>query len=232
MGYIKLPMPYEGKNLTETVQILSDVVIKLRKELQFGLQNLDGENIPGLNKMVTDIDGNATLISQTSEQIVLMAQDVAGNSSSISVMSGQISLMAQDVAGNTSSISVLSGQIALKVSTSQYTASVIVDKINGGTVSINASKIDLTGITRIYDPASASRYIEFSGGNMSLFKTNATNSAIIFPGSCSVSNPAYTDALLLSAFGNIIIQSSNAYLDVSGVYGIIWGTNAPTAVFG
>ena len=211
MGYIKLPMPYEGKNLTETVQILSDVVIKLRKELQFGLQNLDGENIPGLNKMVTDIDGNATLISQTSEAIVLLAQDVSGN---------------------TSSISVLSGQIALKVSTSQYTASVIVDKINGGTVSINASKIDLTGITRIYDPASASRYIEFSGGNMYIFKTNATNSAIIFPGSCSVSNPAYTDALLLSAFGNIIIQSSNAYLDVSGVYGIIWGTNAPTAVFG
>lgn len=211
MGYIKLPMPYEGKNLTETVQILSDVVIKLRKELQFGLQNLDGENIPGLNKMVEDISGNATLISQTSEAIVLLAQDVSGN---------------------TSSISVLSGQIALKVSTSEYTASVIVDKINGGTVSINASKIDLTGITRIYDPASTSRYIEFSGGNMSLYKTNDTNSAIIFPGSCSVSNPANTDALLLSAFGNIIIESSNAYLDVSGVYGITWGTNAPTALFG
>lgn len=45
MPLVALPFPEEGKNIPETVTNLTDTVLKLRKELEYLLQNLDEENV-------------------------------------------------------------------------------------------------------------------------------------------------------------------------------------------
>jgi hypothetical protein len=120
--------PEYGSNEKETIQNLMDAVFKMRKELNFILYNLDDKNIPQLAKIIGDIDANHTAIIQTENEISLIAQDVAG-------VQGQIT--------------VLAGEVSLKVSDSDITASLIVSRINGGTVQINAANIDLNGIVRV-----------------------------------------------------------------------------------
>jgi hypothetical protein len=45
MPDVNLPMPFWGKNDKETIEILFDTVLKLRKELEFLMYNLDTKNV-------------------------------------------------------------------------------------------------------------------------------------------------------------------------------------------
>ena len=152
MSKVTLPSPYRGENTEETVDILMDTVLKLKKELQFLMYNLDNENVPGINSIVEDVNGNYSLIQQNADSI---------------------SSIVTDVNGNYSSIQQNASAIALKVSSSDYTASIIVSKINGGTAEIDASNIDLTGITRIYDPSNSSNFLTISSGDANLYSSGS-----------------------------------------------------------
>lgn len=161
MATISLPMPEFGKTTEETVQILMDTVIKLRKELQYALYHLDEKNTPMLSTIVGDIESNYTAILQNENEITLLAQDVAGNTSSINVMSDEISLLAQDVAGNSSEISVLSNEINLKVSSNGIISAI---NLSPEEISINASKINLNGVTSMNGLARVSESLTLGQG--------------------------------------------------------------------
>lgn len=62
MPNVILPFPEEGKNDKETIQNLTDTVIKLRKELEFILGNLDEDNVIRAGGVVADwvYAGNVT----------------------------------------------------------------------------------------------------------------------------------------------------------------------------
>lgn len=149
--------------MSYTLESLSDEVSKIRKELNYILYHLDDENIPDLAVIKGDINGANTKILQTETAIQLLATDVEAN---------------------TAELTVQAGQIALKVSDNDITASLIVSRINGGTVQINAANINLNGVTtmnglaringgvELGDPTvSSSKYIRFN--NQASIRTGA-----------------------------------------------------------
>lgn len=131
---MKLPYPELGKSQNETVDNLYDTVIKLRKELEYTLYNLDSTNVPHLTDLdkqnvitASDIAGNKAAIITNANNISLIATDVSGHTSQISVMAGQISAHTSDIAGNTSAIIVNANSISLVSSTvSGHTSSLSV----------------------------------------------------------------------------------------------------------
>lgn len=70
----------------------------------------------------------------------------------------------------------------------------------------------------------------YVGDNIYLGDLMSSGKAIILGQRVSISNPFETDSLELNALGNIRLITSNK-LDLSGVGDIIWGKNAPRAVF-
>lgn len=94
---------------------------------------------------------------------------------------------------------------------------VIAPNICGGTI---------TALDRM--EASCDFYV---GNKIQLGEATDSGKEIIFSTAAGISNPLNTDNLCLSAFGDIILSTSMR-LDLSGVGDIIWGSNAPKAVFG
>ena len=128
---------------------------------QIDIPGLDLLSNPTFSSLSTDVNtinntvGNhATLIQQNSNQISLQATDISNINGTLS--------------GHTSSISQLSDSITSKVSYTDYTGNTIASKINqdATTVVIDASKIDLTGITTIYNPADKTRNLAILGDSM------------------------------------------------------------------
>jgi uncharacterized protein YoxC len=195
MSKVNLPSPYRGESTDETVDILMDTVLKLRKELQFLMYNLDEENVPGINSIVEDVAGNYSLIQQNATSITSLVSDVNDN----------YSLIQQNAS-----------DITLKVSTSEYTASIIVSKINGGTAVIDASNIELTGITKIYDPATVSNYLKISGGDAQLYNSQ------VFYGSLSAYDDIYSSEEIIELYGirhvGINASNGNCYIDANNTY--------------
>lgn len=208
---MNLPFPEVGKNDKETINNLYDTVLKLRKELMHTLMHLDGDNIPGLNQIVTDTAGNAAQLLIQAGQISSIVTDVAGNASlitqqadviqsvvssvstldgvvsnhtsSITQQAGQIQSIVSSVSeidgivsNHTSSITQLSNQISLKVSSDDFTASVIVGMINGSSVvKIDADRIDLTGITTIYESGSTNSFFRVYSGALAKMVYNGNS---------------------------------------------------------
>ncbi len=52
---VKLPFPEEGRSDKETIQNLYDVVLRLRKELEYQMAHLDSENVTSLDADITEI---------------------------------------------------------------------------------------------------------------------------------------------------------------------------------
>jgi len=208
MSKVNLPSPYKGENTEETVEILMDTVLKLRKELSFLMYNLDEENVPYINSLVEDISGNFTLISQTSDAITSVVSDVSGN---------------------TSSITQNSDAITFKVDSSDYTASIIVSLINSGTVEISAHNIDLNGIVNVNKLLTIGTSTETEDKQLTFHAGGVAESFIK-----STLNSGYSDLLIKSATITLMGWDGGVRFD-SNVYfngNIDWGTNSPTAVFG
>lgn len=194
MSAFNLPSPVISGNTKEDMQNLYDTVLRLRKELEYGLYNLDDSNIPGLNSVIADEIGNSTLIQQNAESISLLASDISGNTAAITVNANAISSLVTDVSGNTSSIiqnadnitSIVTdigsietdvsnntssitqnaSNIALKVSQTDYNGNEIVSMINqtATTIDIAAEKINLTGFVSFSNLTDGSTSI--SGDNI------------------------------------------------------------------
>jgi len=229
MSKVNLPSPYKGENTEETVEILMDTVLKLRKELSFLMYNLDEENVPYINSLVEDISGNFTLISQTSDAITSVVSDVSGNTSSITQNSDAITSVVSDVSGNTSSITQNSDAITFKVDSSDYTASIIVSLINSGTVEISAHNIDLNGIVNVNKLLTIGTSTETEDKQLTFHAGGVAESFIK-----STLNSGYSDLLIKSATITLMGWDGGVRFD-SNVYfngNIDWGTNSPTAVFG
>ncbi len=70
----------------------------------------------------------------------------------------------------------------------------------------------------------------YVGNNIYLGGSTETGKSIIFRSGASISNPENTDGLELNAAGTIALRTAYK-LDLSGAAEIVWGNNAPHAVF-
>lgn len=71
MASVNLPYPEQGRNDKETIQILYDTVLKLRKELSFALMNIDVDNSPALEGVVAQSKDNSATIQVLNGEIDL-----------------------------------------------------------------------------------------------------------------------------------------------------------------
>ena len=145
MSDVRIPSPNEGATTEELV----DLMYRYKKELEFILMNLDAKNVPMINSLIEDIDGNFTNITQNAEEISLVAGDVSGNTASIVVNSDAITSIVSDVSGNASSITQNADNINLRVEKTDYDGNTIASLINqtATTIDISANKINLNGVT-------------------------------------------------------------------------------------
>lgn len=155
---MNLPYPEYGKTTTETIDNLMDTTIKFRKILEYSLQHLDETNIPSLTGIVGDISGAYTEISQTQEQISLVAVDVAENKSELIVQAGQISAVVSDVAGNTASIEIQSQAIQIAVQATINNANLISQnttsiQLNSDEILLKAAQTEVDTLTGRVDTA-------------------------------------------------------------------------------
>lgn len=107
----RIPLPRRGATTEELV----DVMHLYKKELEFVLLNLDGDNVPVIPSMGQKIGENYSGITANENQIQLLVTDVEGNGAAITINSDQIQSVVLDVQGNSSSITQNADQIALNV---------------------------------------------------------------------------------------------------------------------
>ena len=250
---LNLPDISQAFNGNTNEQIL-DSLQKYRKELNFLLMNLDESNMPSIAGRLDGIDGSFSLIQQDLSSITLAVGNAQGDISALSITvggisttvsnhTGQISTINQTVSGiqstvsshtttigtHTSQITQMSNNISSIVSFTDVTGDQIASKINqtATTISLSASKIDLTGITRIYDPANTAKYAEFTGNQLTLVGTGSKS--LIFSNKASISANDTYDSLMLGSIGSIYLSATLLQLDDIG--GISWGANTAPAAY-
>jgi phage minor structural protein len=130
-----------------------------------------------------------------------------------------------------SQLTVQANQIATKVSYSDYNGNEIASRINqtATTVTIEASKINLDGITRVNSTLRIGDPLFDSGGKTILFRSDA-----------SIESPANTSALNIEANDYLYLYGSRIYfrsyygggaiVDLSSASNVIYGSNVPYSV--
>lgn len=144
MPLVRLPQAEELGNDKETIKHLIDIISRYRKELQFLLMNLDTKNIPMMQNVVDDVEGNKTAITQTSQDINLLAQDISGNQASINVNANAITNLVTDVDGNKTSITQNADSITSLVSDVENNQTSITQ--NASAIISKASKTELDSV--------------------------------------------------------------------------------------
>ena len=103
-----------GSNKQELQQIL-DTLTKYRKELNFLLMNLDGENMPAIAGYIEDAFGNISSIQQTIDGINITVSNALGDISSLQVQADNISALVGNNAGDIASLAIRAGLIQTMV---------------------------------------------------------------------------------------------------------------------
>lgn len=161
MANVVLPSVYEGMSNEEIIVVVG----KMKKTLDWLLNNLDLTNMPEVGNVVEDIYGNYSAISQTVDGIGLFVGNMIGEEAELIIQAGGITSfvtnMNEVVGGNSSTISQMADEISSIVSFTDVTGNQVVSRINqtATTVEISASKIDLTGVTTIYSSDKSSKAV-------------------------------------------------------------------------
>jgi len=173
-------------------------------------------------------------IEQTNERITMEVERIDESIATLQIEADNIQLSVQSLdsrLGNAEAQLVIqANQIEQKVSYSDYNGNEIASRINqtATTVTIEASKINLDGITRVNSTLRIGEPLYDSGEKSIIFRSDA-----------SIYSPANTESLVISTSGDIFFPASRvrfdspygggrSIVDLSTASSIIWGANAPT----
>jgi Prophage endopeptidase tail/Prophage endopeptidase tail N-terminal domain len=174
-------------------------------------------------------------IEQTNERITMEVERIDESIATLQIEADNIKLSVQSLdsrLGNAEAQLVIqANQIEQKVSYSDYNGNEIASRINqtATTVTIEANKIDLNGITQVNQALWIGEPYDY-----------ATDKAINFRSNATLMSPAYSDSVMLDTMGNIHLRAGGLLrfdspdggitttIDFSTAYRIIWGANAPT----
>ena len=186
-------------------------------------------------------DGIDLAVSNNAGSISALSLTVDGISTTVSNQAGQISTINQTVSGiqttvsshtttigtHTSQITQLDSEISSVVSWTDVTGNMVASLINqtATTITLQASKIDLTGITTIYG-SSAGDYVTVNSGMMSFFDSyNEVFRILPTTVGAALYNPSGTVVAVyedLRAMYNLIVDGSidvsTGDIDVNNLY--------------
>lgn len=242
----------------QTMEQILDTLLKYRKELNYLLMNLDLDNMPAIGGIIGDIDGDFSSIMQTIDAIDLRVGNAEGDLASLTLTAQGLQTQVSDNAGNistltqtaqgiqsqvsshdtllgthTSQISQLGNEVSSIVSFTDVDGNDIASLINqtATTITIAASKIDLTGVTTIYDadPLYAGfkvqangrglNFIDHLGGSYASISYDGFGGAMI-----------YSQAVLYlgSSTSTVSFRGGISFADASNIN---WGSYEPIAKF-
>jgi len=242
----------------KTNEQILDSLQKYRKELNFLLMNLNESNMPEVANRLEGLDGSFSQISQDVDQISLTVYDPNSGIAALNVTAGEISSTVASLDGDFSALSQTvdgisttvydsvnglgaawsqidqnANEITSIVSFTDIDGNAIASKINQTTttITIAASKIDLTGITTIYDadPLYAEfkvqangrglNFIDHLGGSYATISYDGFGGAMIYSQAVlQVGDPSST----VSFRGGISFENASS---------IKWGAYEPIAKF-
>jgi phage minor structural protein len=193
-----------------------------------------------LTETKVDIEENKketrSKFEQTNERITMEVERIDESIATLQIEADNIKLSVQSLdsrLGNAEAQLVIqANQIEQKVSYSDYNGNEIASRINqtATTVTIEASKINLDGITRVNSTLRIGEPLYDSGEKSIIFRSDA-----------SIYSPANTESLIISASGGIYFPSGTikfnspyggggAIVDLSTASSVIYGANAPSSV--
>jgi phage minor structural protein len=192
-----------------------------------------------LTETKVDIEENKketrSKFEQTNERITMEVERIDESIATLQIEADNIKLSVQSLdsrLGNAEAQLVIqANQIEQKVSYSDYNGNEIASRINqtATTITIEASKINLDGITRVNQTLRIGDESDYSTPKSLIFRSNA-----------SIYSPANTDSVVIDAVGDIFFPvsrvrfdspyggSGGAIVDLSTARSVIWGANAPT----
>lgn len=206
----------------ETMENILDTLIKYRKELNYLLMNLDIDNMPTIGGLMEDMQGNYSLLTQTVDGIYMQVGNIQGDFADFRVEADNISAIVANNQGNIATLTIqangiqstvtshttsigsfasqitqLSGEISSIVSFTDVTGNQIASRINqtATTITLDASKIDLNGITTV-------------NKQLRIGKSSDDLGSIVFPGTASIEGSNSSSGITISAMSNIVIGSN------------------------
>ena len=127
----------DGSTDKDTLNNILDTLQLYRKELNFLLMNLDGENMPSIIGRIEDGEGNISLINQTIDTIQMTVANNAGDIANLQITADNISAAVANNAGDIAQLSIRADSITSEVannagniSTLQQTASGIQTQVS------------------------------------------------------------------------------------------------------
>lgn len=135
---------YDPQNLPVTVKRLHDYTVSLTEMLRFVLMNLDGDNVPGLDKMsseISDTKGNVSKIEQTAEHILMRVENAEGDISTFMQTADSLTTRIQNAEGDLSTLTQTADSLAARV----YSTELGVSSLTVTANSIETRVQDLNG---------------------------------------------------------------------------------------
>lgn len=118
MPAINLPnlsFDIDGSTNKETLNNILDTLQLYRKELNFLLMNLDGENMPSVIGRIEDGEGNISLINQTIDGIQMVVSNNIGDIANLQIMANNISATVANNSGDIAQLELTAKSIQTTV---------------------------------------------------------------------------------------------------------------------
>lgn len=161
-------------NSKESMNQILDTLQKYRKELNFLLMNLDIDNMPIISERIENIEGDYSILQQSVDGISMEVGNIQGDVSTLTLttegLQSTVSSHSTQLESQSTQITQLSNSINLKATVGDVVNYL---NINQTGVQINASNIDLTGVTTLYSQTSG-RYARYNAlGDFVLYESNS-----------------------------------------------------------
>ncbi len=216
----------DGLQDRKNYEAILDILQRYRKELNFYLMNLDldnmpvvAENIDGLHGRMETVDGQVSEFIQTVDGFQTTVSNYQGEVSqftqTVNGFQSQVSNYASEVGTFNSTISQLATEVSSIVSFTDVTGNEIASRINqtATTISISASKIDLTGITTIYSTANPNAYTRMSGTGLKISSSTGWDYDIKFDDYINYRFGGSGSATIFDANGMLIVECASRFDD-------------------
>ena len=176
MAMITTPIPdvNGAKSVDQKIEMLLDNYFILRKEIEYGMQNVDFENLStNFNKRLTDNFGNVAELILTSELFSTRLGDAEGNISSLSQISTAIELRVSDAEGNISSLIQTSNSLSSRITDAEGNISTVIQTSETLTSRITTAEGNISTVTQT--ASSLSSRLTTAEGNISTVTQTANS---------------------------------------------------------
>lgn len=151
MAMITTPIPdvNGAKSTDQKIEMLLDSYFQLRKEIEYGMQNVDFENLStNFNKRLVDNFGNVTELILTSEMFSTRLTNAEGDISSISQIANAIELRVTDNEGNISILTQTSNSLSSRITDAEGDISTVIQTSNTLTSRVTTAEGNISTVTQ------------------------------------------------------------------------------------